>query len=116
MPDFSEPTFNRPEGFFLVESLFVASREAAVCAITAWKQSKLASATAKPNLAREFEDLGQSCSDASEALYKVAANAGTLYQKYVRAEHDLACANSDGDCEHRIKSEPPDSSRRMQSD
>ncbi len=80
--------FNTPEGFFLIESLFVESREAAVCASTAWKQSKLAIVSAKPELAREFEDLGQRCSDASEALYKVAENAGMLYQKYLKAERD----------------------------
>jgi len=78
--------FNSPEGFLLVEWLFDASRESAICARTASIQARKMFDSRQPELANDFDRLGESCSDSSVELYKVAQNASTLFLRHLKAK------------------------------
>jgi hypothetical protein len=50
-------------------------------------------------------DLGRSCQDVSTLLYTVSENAGSLYQRYVEAEQQLAAHGAEvaGKCADILK-------------
>ena len=79
--------FNGPLGFAFFEWLDDASRNALLCASGAISSQISAGNTEKAN---SLIHLAQNCLDASTLIYTVSENAGSLYQRYVDAEQQLA--------------------------
>jgi hypothetical protein len=82
--------FNSPLGFALFEWLDDASRNALLCSQTAMTQANTGAMTGKIDDALRCMDLSQSCLGASTLIYTVSENAGALYERYVKAEEELA--------------------------
>jgi hypothetical protein len=82
--------FNSPLGFAFFEWLDDASRNALLCSQTAMSQSTTLMTDGKTHDALEYMHLSQSCLDASTLIYTVSENAGSLYERYVKAEESLA--------------------------
>lgn len=82
--------FNSPAGFALFEWLDDATRNALLCSQTAMSQSTMLMMNGNARDALPFMHLSQSCMDASNLIYTVSENAGSLYDRYVKAEQDLA--------------------------
>jgi hypothetical protein len=82
--------FNGPLGFAFFEWLDDASRNAALCAAGSVNQAMSEMMAGKTGTADSLLHLGHSCADASTLIYTVSENAGSLYQRYVTAEQDLA--------------------------
>jgi hypothetical protein len=82
--------FNSPAGFALFEWLDDATRNAMLCSQTAMSQSMLFMMAGDTDKANHLIHLSQACMDASTLIYTVSENAGSLYERYVKAEQDLA--------------------------
>ena len=82
--------FNGPLGFAFFEWLDDASRNAALCAGGSSNQAMSAMMAANKDQAESLLHLAQSCADMSTLIYTVSENAGSLYQRYVEAEEQLA--------------------------
>lgn len=82
--------FNGPAGFAFFEWLDDADRNALLCASGASTQSTLDVIAGNTDRANSLIHLSQSCMDASALIYTVSENAGSLYQRYVEAEEQLA--------------------------
>lgn len=82
--------FNGPLGFNLFEWLDDASRNAALCAGGSLNQVTAEVIAGNRDKLESLLRLGQACTDASTLIYTVSENAGSLYQRYVMAERDLA--------------------------
>jgi hypothetical protein len=86
---------NGPLGFAFFEWLDDASRNAALCASYASSQIALKVMDGDTSKAESLLQLAHSCNDASTLIYTVSENAGTLYQRYVEAEQQLANQGAD---------------------
>jgi len=82
--------FNGPLGFVFFEWLDDASRNALLCASWASAQGALQMMASNKDKAASLLHLAKSCSDASALISTVSENAGSLYQRYVEAEEQLA--------------------------
>jgi len=82
--------FNGPLGFFFFESLDDVDRNLALCGSGALSQATLQMMAGNTARANSLVHLAQSCSDADALMYTVSENAGSLYQRYVEAEAQLA--------------------------
>jgi hypothetical protein len=82
--------FNGPAGFLFFEWLDDASRNALLCSSTALSQSTMLMMSGKTSSANELMHLSQSCMDASTLIYTVSENAGSLYERYAKAEQRIA--------------------------
>jgi hypothetical protein len=87
--------FNGPLGFSFNEWLDDATRNALLCSQTAMSQSTTSMMAGKTADALDFVQLSKSCMDASNLIYTVSENAGALYERYVKAEEELANEGSD---------------------
>jgi hypothetical protein len=79
--------FNSPAGFLLFETLDDADRNALLCSSGAALQVPQTDTAAK---AFALVHLAQSCQDASALIYTVSENVGSLYEKYLEAQAQLA--------------------------
>jgi hypothetical protein len=82
--------FNGPLGFTFFEWLDDADRNAALCAGGSSNQAMSELLGGNKDKADSLLHLAQSCADASTLFYTVSENAGSLYQRYVEAEQNLA--------------------------
>jgi hypothetical protein len=82
--------FNSPAGFAFFEWLDDASRNALLCSSTSMNQlsDKLMQGSTKEGT--ELVHLFQGCMDVSTLFYTVSENAGSLYERYIKAEEALA--------------------------
>jgi hypothetical protein len=87
--------FNSPLGFAFFEWLDDASRNALLCSQMAMSQATTAMMDGQIHDALQFMPLSQACMDASTLIYTVSENAGALYQRYVKAEEELANEGTD---------------------
>lgn len=82
--------FNGPLGFLFFEWLDDADRNAVLCGSGASGQVTLQLMAGNKDKAESLVHLAQSCSEVSTLIYTVSENAGSLYQRYVEAEQELA--------------------------
>jgi hypothetical protein len=82
--------FNGPLGFAFFEWLDDASRNAALCAAGSANQALGQLLAGNTDKADSLIHLAHSCADVSILIYTVSENAGSLYQRYVEAEQELA--------------------------
>ena len=82
--------FNSALGFALFEWLDDASRNALLCSSQALSQTTMLMMAGNAAKANELIGLSQSCMDVSTLIYTVSENAGSLYERYVKAEEHLA--------------------------
>jgi len=82
--------FNGPLGFAFFEWLDDASRNALLCANFASTQVAVQVMDGNTGKANSLLHLAQSCSDVSTLIYTVSENAGSLYERYAKAEEQLA--------------------------
>jgi hypothetical protein len=82
--------FNGPLGFAFFEWLDDADRNAVLCGSGASTQAALQMMAGNKDKAESLLLLAQGCIDASTLIYTVSENAGSLYQRYVEAEQQLA--------------------------
>jgi hypothetical protein len=88
--------FNGPVGFSLFEWLDDATRNALLCSQGAMSQSTMLLIAGKTDDALQMMQLSKSCMDASTLIYTVSENAGSLYERYVKGEQDLANEGANG--------------------
>jgi len=88
--------FNGPVGFSLFEWLDDATRNALLCSQGAMSQSTMLLMAGKTDDALQMMQLSKSCMDASTLIYTVSENAGSLYERYVKGEQDLANGGANG--------------------
>ena len=81
--------FNGPLGFVFFEWL-ETQIETLCCAEWASTQGALQMMASNKDKAASLLHLAKSCSDASALISTVSENAGSLYQRYVEAEEQLA--------------------------
>jgi len=82
--------FNGLLGFAFFEWLDDADRNAMLCGSGAATQAAVQMMDGNVEKAASLLQLARSCSDASTLISTVSENAGSLYQKYVEAEQQLA--------------------------
>lgn len=82
--------FNGPLGFAFFEWLDDAERNVALCSSGAATQADLQMMGGNSDKAKSLLHLSQSCMDVSTLIYTVSENAGSLYERYVSAEEQLA--------------------------
>jgi len=82
--------FNGPAGFAFFEWLDDASRNALLCSSTALNQLTEHVMAGDKVKGVELVHLSQGCMDVSTLFYTVSENAGALYERYVKAEQQLA--------------------------
>jgi len=82
--------FNGPLGFAFFQWLDDADRNAVLCGSGASTQAALQMMAGNRDKAASLLHLAQSCTDVSTLIYTVSENAGSLYQRYVEAEQQLA--------------------------
>jgi hypothetical protein len=87
-------TFNGPLGFVFFEWLDDAVRNSLSCGSGAATQGA-GLLPGNRDEATALLHLAQSCMDVSALIYTVSENAGSLYQKYVEAEEQLATQAAD---------------------
>lgn len=87
--------FNGPLGFAFFEWLDDADRNALLCASGAASQSTLHMIAGDTGNANTLLNLSKSCMDVSSLIYTVSENAGSLYQRYVEAEEQLAAQSGE---------------------
>jgi hypothetical protein len=97
--------FNGPLGFAFFEWLDDAERNAALCSSGAATQADLQQIAGNLEKARSLLHLAQSCVDVSILIYTVSENAGSLYERYVGAEVQLATQGAEAaeKCEAILK-------------
>ena len=82
--------FDGPLGFTFFEWLDDADRNAALCAGGSSLGAMSEMMAGNKDKAESLLHLAQSCADVSTLIYTVSENAGSLYQRYVDAEEELA--------------------------
>lgn len=82
--------FNSPAGFALFEWMDDASRNAMVCSTSSMTQATVTLMAGEISKATELINLGQSCMDVSSLIYTVSENAGALYERFLKAQQQLA--------------------------
>ena len=82
--------FNGPLGFAFFEWLDDADRNGVLCGSGAATQAAVQMMDGNKEKAASLLQLARSCSDASTLIYTVSENAGSLYQRYLEAEQQLA--------------------------
>jgi hypothetical protein len=82
--------FNGPLGFTFFEWLDDADRNAVLCGSGVSGQAAFQMMAGNRDKAESLLHLAQSCSDVSTLIYTVSENVGSLYQRYVEAEEQLA--------------------------
>ena len=82
--------FNGPLGFTFFEWLDEADRNAVLCGSGALAQLAVQMMAGNKDKAQALLHLAHSCSDVSTLIYTVSENAGSLYQRYIDAEVQLA--------------------------
>jgi hypothetical protein len=82
--------FNGPLGLTFFAWLDDADRNALLCGSGALSQATLQLMSGNTGKADSLTQLAQSCSNASSLIYTVSENADSLYERYVRAEVQLA--------------------------
>jgi hypothetical protein len=82
--------FNGPVGFMFFEWLDDAGRNAVLCGSGAANLAALQMMAGSKDMAASLLHLAQNCMNASTLIYTVSENAGSLYQRYVEAEQQLA--------------------------
>jgi hypothetical protein len=82
--------FNGPLGFAFFEWLDDASRNAALCGSGTATQAMSQMMAGNTDKASSLIHLAHACMDVSTLIYTVSENAGSLYQRYIDAEHELA--------------------------
>jgi hypothetical protein len=87
--------FNGPLGFAFFQWLDDADRNAVLCGNGASMQATLQMIAGNKDKADSLIHLAQGCVDASTLIYTVSENAGSLYQRYVEAEQQLAVQSGD---------------------
>lgn len=87
--------FNGPLGFAFFEWLDDADRNAVLCGSGASTQAAQQMMSGNADKASSLLHLSQSCTDVSTLIYTVSENAGSLYQRYVEAEEQLAAQGSE---------------------
>ena len=97
--------FNGPLGFAFFEWLDDASRNAALCGSFASTQVAVQVIDRNTEKAHSLLHLAQSCADVSTLIYTVSENAGSLYERYVEAEQQLAAHGAEvaGKCADILK-------------
>lgn len=97
--------FNGPLGFTFFEWLDDADRNAVLCGSGASTQAALQMMAGNKDKAESLLHLAQSCSDVSTLIYTVSENVGSLYQRYIEAEQQLAvqAANAAEKCTDILK-------------
>ncbi len=102
-------SFNGPLGFAFFEWLDDASRNAALCANYASTQVAVQVIDGNTAQADSLLHLAQSCNDVSTLIYTVSEDAGSLYERYVKAEEQLAVQGVDaaGKCSDALKKHSP---------
>jgi hypothetical protein len=102
--------FNSPAGFAFFEWLDDATRNALLCSQTAMSQAAMLMMEGNARDALPFMHLSQSCMDTSNLIYTVSENAGSLYDRYVKAEQDLAnkCVSVAEKCNDALKKAAPE--------
>ena len=81
--------FNSEMGFLFVSSLDDASRNAAVCAGEAMRQSSIKLVKRDTNGVEELLTLYDQCTNASTLLYTVSETAASLYRRYLHTNAEL---------------------------
>jgi hypothetical protein len=81
--------FNSEVGFLFVTSLDDASRNAAVCAGEAMRQSSMKLVKRETNGVEELLTLYDNCNSASTLLYTVSETAASMYRRYLHADAEL---------------------------
>ena len=87
--------FNSPLGFAFFEWLDDAARNALLCSQTAMSQATTSMMDGDLHDAPQYMHLSQACMDASTLIYTVSENASVLYERYVKAEEELANKGAD---------------------
>jgi|SRR5712692_5596902 len=87
--------FNGPLGFAFFEWLDDADRNAVLCGSGASTQATQQMMSGNTDKAALLLHLSQSCTDVSTLIYTVSENAGSLYQRYVEAEGQLAAEGAE---------------------
>ena len=87
--------FNSPLGFAFFEWLDDISRNALLCSQTAMSQATTSMMDGNLHDAPRYMHLSQACMDASTLIYTVSENAGALYERYAKAEAELATKGAD---------------------
>ena len=87
--------FNGPLGFAFFQWLDDSDRNAVLCGSGASMQAALQMMAGNKDKAGSLLRLAQGCNDASTLIYTVSENAGSLYQRYVEAEQQLAIQSGD---------------------
>jgi hypothetical protein len=98
--------FNSVVGFDFVLMLDEASRNEALCSVSALSKAAIA-AVQDASKATPFINLSNTCMDASTLLFTVREGVAALYQKYVEAEERLADKGIEvaGKCADALKKE-----------
>ena len=81
--------FNSPAGFLFFEWIDDAGRDALLCASSSMSQATEIMVT-KKDTAIGLMHLSQGCMDVSGLLYNISENAGSLYERYLKGEQELA--------------------------
>jgi hypothetical protein len=81
--------FNGEVGFLVVTSLDDASRNAAVCAGEAMRQSSMKLVKHETDGVEELLTLYDNCNSASTLLYTVSETAASMYRRYLHADAEL---------------------------
>jgi hypothetical protein len=82
--------FNGPAGFAFFEWLDDASRNAVLYSQAALSDASLRMMAGDEAKAAEQANLSRRCMDISTLIYTVSENAGSLYDRYLRAEEQLS--------------------------
>ena len=82
-------------GFAFFEWLDDADRNVLLCASGSASQSTMHMIAGDTDKANILINLSKSCMDLSALIYTVSENAGSLYQRYVEAEEQLATQGSE---------------------
>jgi len=86
--------FNGPAGFALFQWLEDASRNAALCASSAFMQAESQIKKGNATRASSLHHLAERCLDVSALLHTISENAGYLYIRYADSEKQIAIQNA----------------------
>jgi hypothetical protein len=87
--------FNGSPGFVLYQRLETASRNAALCASSAFMQAELQIKRGNTTDASSLHHLAESCVDASALLHDISENVGYSFIRYVADEKQIAIQNAE---------------------
>ena len=86
--------FNGPLGFAFFQWLDDASRNAALCASSAFMQAESQIKKGNTTRANSLHHLAERCLDVSALLHTISENAGYLYIRYADSEKQIAIENA----------------------